>query len=140
MKDQGAGMPDGGLFTPDQFIRGEDAIKPGELAGPSRGVVECKPPAANVLKVKDTKQVSDYWDRYNQVLMTNYREFLLIGRDDYGVPVKHEYYLLAATEEGFWQMCANPATAVAEHADRLIDFLRRCLRRPAPLTRITGDT
>ena len=50
LKDQGAGMPDGGFFTPYQFARGEDfRLKPGQVAGPSRGVVECLPPKADVL-------------------------------------------------------------------------------------------
>jgi hypothetical protein len=61
-----------------------------------------------VLAIADTRQVSDYWDRYNQVLVTNYREFLLIGRDDRGNPVRHEYYRLAANEREFWQLEAEP--------------------------------
>ena len=135
LKNQGAGMPDGGFFTPDQFVKGEDTkLKPGQVAGPSRGVVECKPLKKDVLKVKDTKQVTDYWDHYNQVLVTNYREFVLVGRDQHGVLVKHEYYQLAASEPDFWALAADHSAAVAEHGDRLIDFLRRCLRRPAPLT------
>jgi len=63
LKNQGAGMPDGGLFTPDQFQRGEDKPRAGQL--PSRGVIECKPPKDEVLKIADTKQVSDYWQRNN---------------------------------------------------------------------------
>ncbi len=135
LKNQGAGMPDGGFFTQDQFVKGEDVkLKPGQLANPSRGVVECKPLNKLVLKVADTKQVTDYWEHYNQVLVTNYREFMLIGRDEHGVLVRHEYYQLAATEPDFWALADDPAKAVEEHGDRLTDFLRRCLRRPAPLT------
>jgi hypothetical protein len=130
LKNQGAGMPDGGLFTPDQIDRGANEPRAGQA--PARGVIECKPPKQDVLAVAETEQVSDYWQRCNQVLVTNYREFVLIGRDDRGRPVRHEFYRLAATERDFWQ---RPAEAVAtEHGDRLLDFLRRCLRRPAPLT------
>src|SRR5438874_9196167 len=78
LKNQGAGMPDGGFFTPDQFVKGEETLKAGQVANPSRGVVECKPLNKLVLKIADTKQVTDYWEHYNQVLVTNYREFLLI--------------------------------------------------------------
>jgi hypothetical protein len=101
LKNQGAGMPDGGLFTKDQIARGADAPPPGQA--PARGVIECKPPKQDVLAIADTRQVSDYWDRYNQVLVTNYREFLLVGRDDRGHPVRLEYYRLAASQREFCQ-------------------------------------
>jgi hypothetical protein len=130
LRNQGAGMPDGGLFTPDQIARG--ASEPPEGQNPSRGVIECKPPKDDVLAIADTRQVSTYWNRYNQVLVTNYREFVLIGRDDRGLPVRHEFYRLAADEPDFWRR--DVAATVAEHGDRLLDFLERCLRRPAPLT------
>ena len=130
LKNQGAGLPDGGLFTPDQIPRGTEELPAGQT--PSRGVIECKKPKDDVLAVAATEQVSDYWDRYNQVLVTNYREFLLLGRDDLGKPVRHEFYRLAATEKEFWQRPVE--AAVVEHGDRLLDFLKRCLRRPAPLT------
>lgn len=100
LKNQGAGMPDGGLFTPDQIARGADEPPAGQA--PGRGVIECKKPKEDVLAVAETEQVSDYWDRYNQVLVTNYRDFLLIGRDDRGKPVRHEFYRLAVSEKQFW--------------------------------------
>src|SRR5260370_38520461 len=84
LKNQGAGMPDGGLFTPDQMTRGTDEPPAGQP--PNRGVIECKRPKDDVIAIADTTQVSDYWNRYNQVLVTNYREFLLLGRDDHGNP------------------------------------------------------
>jgi hypothetical protein len=130
LKNQGAGMPDGGLFTPDQMTRGTDEPPTGQP--PNRGVIECKRPKDDVIAIADTAQVSDYWNRYNQVLVTNYREFLLLGRDDEGKPVTHEYYRLAATEKEFWS--ANVAAMVTVHGDRFLDFLTRCLRRPTPLT------
>jgi hypothetical protein len=94
-------------------------------------VIECKPPKDDVLAIADTRQVSTYWNRYHQVLVTNYREFLLIGREA-GKPVRHEFYRLAADEREFWRRDA--AATMTEHGDRLLDFLERCLRRPAPLT------
>src|SRR5581483_3002209 len=102
LKNQGAGLPDGGLFTPDQIAKGADEPPPGQA--PARGVIECKPPKDDVLTVADTKQVSDYWDKYNQVLVTNYREFVLVGRDDAGRPVRHEHYRLAASAAEFWKL------------------------------------
>src|SRR5262249_51735484 len=104
LKDQGAGLPDGGLFTPDQISR--DATQPPAGQTPSRGVIECKKPKDDVLAIADTQQVSKYWDRYNQVLVTNYWEFLLLGRDDRGRPVRHEHYRLAADAADFWKRAA----------------------------------
>jgi hypothetical protein len=132
LKNQGAGMPDGGLFAKDQIPRGADEPRTGQV--PARGVIECKPPKADVVAIADTRQVSEYWDRYTQVLVTNYREFLLIGRDDKGQPARHEYYRLAASEREFWQLAAEPDKAAKVHGERLLDFFIRCLRRPAPLT------
>ncbi len=40
LKDQGAGMPGGGLFTPDQYQRGADQPLPGKL--PADGSVALK--------------------------------------------------------------------------------------------------
>jgi hypothetical protein len=132
LRNQGAGMPDGGLFTSEQLQKGEGTLRKGQL--PSRGVVECKPPKSDVLEIADTKQVFDYWEQNNQVLVTNNREFLLIGRDERGKPVRHEHYQLADTEKAFWKLASKPHAAIAEHGDRLLDFLRRCMRRSAPLT------
>ncbi|MGI8979840.1 MAG: hypothetical protein ACR2FY_11500 [Pirellulaceae bacterium] len=125
-------MPDGGLFTKDQIAKGSDAPPAGQK--PARGAIECKPPKADVLKIADTQQVTDYWESYNQVLVTNYREFLLMGRDDQGKPVRHEYYRLAETEKEFWSLAQHPEKAAEAHGERLLDFFRRCLLRPAPLT------
>ena len=95
-------MPDGGLFTPDQFVQGEEGrVKPGQRAGPSRGVVECKRPCDEVAAVAEIEQVSRYWERYNQVLVTNYRNFRLIGADLHGVKVTHETCRLAPTGAAF---------------------------------------
>ena len=135
LRNQGSGMPDGGLFTPDQCLHGDAfSVKPSQMAGPSRGVVECKPPRDEVAAVAETEQVSRYWDRYNQVLVTNYRDFRLIGADAHGVKVTHETFRLAPTEAAFWALAADPAASAVVHGDRLMDFLRRCLRRPVPLT------
>jgi hypothetical protein len=131
LKSFDGNMPDGGLFTGDQLLKGE---LPKQLSSPpSRGVIECKPPTDDVLAVADTKQISRYYNRFNQVLVTNYREFLLVGRSPNGKPERLEYYRLADSADAFWELCANRKAAVAEHGDRLLDFLKRCLRRPAPL-------
>ncbi|MGI8981448.1 MAG: hypothetical protein ACR2FY_19655 [Pirellulaceae bacterium] len=45
LKDQGAGMPDGGLLTKDQFAH--KSTEPPLGQAPARGVIECKPPKAD---------------------------------------------------------------------------------------------
>ena len=50
LKNQGAGLPDGGLFTADQFQKGIDLEPlPGQL--PSRGAIEVKAATAELDQV-----------------------------------------------------------------------------------------
>jgi hypothetical protein len=86
LRNQGAGMPDGGLFTPDQFQKG--AEEPLDDQPPSRGAIECKSTKDNAWVTADTEQVSKYWNKYHQVLVTNYRDFVLVGQDTDGWPIK----------------------------------------------------
>ena len=41
---------------------------------------------------------------------------------------------VAATADEFWTIASDRKAAVIEHGDRLLDFLKRCLRCPAPLS------
>lgn len=72
LKNLGAGNPDGGLFTPDQFDRAAAEVK--NLGAPARGVIEVKSPAEPVNDTATTQQISKYWDRYKLVLVTNLRD------------------------------------------------------------------
>jgi hypothetical protein len=130
LSNLGGNMPDGGLFTPDQFPKGSTQAPVGQK--PSRGCIEVKPPKDELLAVADSKQVSRYWQSYNQVLVTNLREFVLVGRDDDGNRINYEHFQLAATAKEFW--AANPAKLASEIGDTFLDFLKRCLLRPAPVT------
>ena len=130
LKNQGGNMPDGGLFTPDQIAKGTDEPPVGQA--PSRGVIECKKPKDDLLALADSEQVSRYWDMSNQVLVTNYREFLLVGRDEAGNRVRYEHFKLVESEKAFWT--ADAAKLTAELGDPFLDFLKRCLMRPAPVT------
>jgi len=79
-KNRGAGIPDGGLFTGDQ-LRKEPDNDPLVSQLPARGVMEVKDTSQDVLQIAGSKQVLGYLDRYGQVLVTNYRDFLLLGRN-----------------------------------------------------------
>jgi hypothetical protein len=94
IKNQGAGLPDGGLFTQDQLPTNPfiDSMS-GQL--PAVGVIEVKGTSDDTWITAEGDQVSKYWKRYKQVLVTNYRDFLLIGQDNEGRPLKLESFRLA---------------------------------------------
>jgi len=132
LANTGAGLPDGGLFAASQFKkRGDAEPLPGQM--PERGVIEIKSPKEEVSAIADTKQVSKYWAKYKLVLVTNYRDFRLVGERD-GKPVTVESYRLADSEAAFWALAAHPQKAATEQGDRFADFIARCLRRNAPLS------
>jgi hypothetical protein len=131
--NRGAGLPDGGLFTADQFRKTSDAApRPGQL--PARGVVEAKPPAEDVRDVARRPQVKRYLAEYGLVLVTNYRDFLLLGRDPQGRPLEMEAYALADDEASFWSAAAHPQTTAKAHGPRFVEYLKRVMLAIAPLT------
>lgn len=131
-KNRGAGLPDGGLFTSDQFQRSsEHEPLPGQL--PSRGVVEIKGTGDDAWVTADGQQVSRYWGKYGQVLVTNYRDFVLLGQDANGVQAKLETFRLAPSESAFWKAASDPQTLAASHAERLAEYLKRVLLHAASL-------
>jgi hypothetical protein len=130
LKNLGAGNPDGGLFTADQFDRASAEVK--NLGAPSRGVIEVKSPAEAVNDIETTKQIGKYWDRYKLVLVTNLREWLLIGERS-GQRATLERFTLAADETSFWELAAHPAKAQTRQGPAFEDFLARVLQHNAPL-------
>ncbi|MDQ2731606.1 MAG: DNA methyltransferase, partial [Armatimonadota bacterium] len=83
LKNQGAGIPDGGFFTPDQLRDAADET-PQPALTPARGVLEVKGAGDDIRKIAASDQVAKYWTRYGQVLVTNLRDFVLVGRDAAG--------------------------------------------------------
>ena len=132
LQNAGAGMPDGGFFTPDQFPRSSKTEpRPGQI--PTRGAIEVKGANEDVQRIADTKQVRDYLKRYRQVLVTNYRGFLLLGYDHEGQPCGYEGYSLAEDERAFWSGVAHPRKMAEEHGERLTEYLKRAMLRRAEL-------
>jgi hypothetical protein len=74
LKSLGAGNPDGGFFTADQFDRKTEAPK--NIAAPARGVLEVKAPGEPLDFTIASAQVAKYWNRYRLVLVTNLRDWL----------------------------------------------------------------
>ena len=130
LKSLGAGNPDGGLFTAEQFDRKTEAPK--NPAAPARGVIEVKSPAEAVDFTAASAQVAKYWDRYRLVLVTNLRDWLLIGERQ-GQRVELERYVLAPSEPAFWVLAKHPLKAQRERGAAFADFLARVMLHAAPL-------
>lgn len=138
LKDTGAGKPDGGLFIREQLPRAHAAdavlLRAAALpALPARGAIEVKSPAEDLSAIIVGEQVGRYLQHYRQVLVTNLREFVLMGLDEQQRPVQLESYSLADSDPDFWALCEHPRRAANDHGERLLDYLSRvCLLR-APL-------
>ena len=132
LANRGAGQPDGGLFTNEQ-LRGGDNSKPLMGQSPNRGVIEVKPASDNAWLTADGSQVSQYWAKYRQVLVTNYRDFVLVGQDADGKPVKLESYRLASNEAEFWSKANHPSAFANEQEVPFIEYLNRVMLHGAPI-------
>ena len=131
--NRGAGHPDGGFFTKEQWDHGnEQSPLLGQV--PSRGVIEIKPTCDDTWVTAESGQVSKYWKKYQLVLVTNYRDFVLIGKDQNGNPVKLESYRLASSEADFWMKAAHPNKFAQDYGETFIEFLRRAMLQAAPVS------
>jgi hypothetical protein len=133
----GSGIPDGGLFTVDQFRRTSRdpaaAENPFLVQNPSRGVIEAKPPCDDLDAIVGSEQVERYWKRYGMVLVTNFRAFALVGKGPDGQPRALESFALAESESAFWALAAHPRKTADEHGARMLEYLKRVLLHNAPL-------
>ena len=75
--DQGAGHPDFGLYAAKQVQRG----RPRKGQTPERGVVEVKAAGDEAWLTAASDPVSRYWGCLPVVLVTNTRDFVLVGED-----------------------------------------------------------
>jgi hypothetical protein len=132
LANRGAGQPDGGLFTAEQFQKVSD-VEPLPGQKPARGVIEVKPVKDDAWRTADGEQVSRYWGRYRQVLVTNYRDFLLVGQDAEGRFAKLEPFRLAESEKAFWIAAAHPRALADKIGARFQEFLLRVMRHAALL-------
>ncbi|MBA3247014.1 MAG: N-6 DNA methylase, partial [Pyrinomonadaceae bacterium] len=138
LKNRGAGLPDGGLFTAKQLkkLGGDEALhEPAAFKGqqPERGVIEVKGAGENVRDIVAGEQVARYLRHYGQVLVTNLREFLLVGREASGALKFLEFYALAESEKEFWQLAQHPRELAAAHGARFSEYLKRVMLSLAPL-------
>lgn len=137
IRNRGAGIPDGGLFSAEQ-LRSEQAEQITDSANfggqvPARGVVEVKGTGDDVMKIAQSAQVKKYLDRYGLVLVTNLREFVIVGRDVSGAARVLEGYVLAANEKEFWDKTRKPREFALEHESRFDEYIKRVMLTSAPL-------
>ena len=130
--DQGAGHPDFGLYTTRQTQRGGgQRQRQGQV--PERGVVEVKAAADDAWLTADGEQVSRYWQRYRQVLVTNTRDFVMVGEDADGQPVRLETFRLADSAADFAERLEHPRAFANEVGVGLAEYLCRALSNAASL-------
>ena len=129
LAEQGAGHPDFGLYAAKQVQRG----KPRTGQVPECGVVEVKPVGDDAWLTASGEQVSKYWNKYRLVLVTNTRDFVLLGEDTAGNPVKLETFRLADTSEEFESRLEKPRAFANEVGAGLGEYLSRALSHRARL-------
>lgn len=133
-KNIGSGIPDGGMFTKDQFHKGEESILDFVGTPPSRGAIEIKGTSEDIEKLGKSKQVEKYLQRYGQVLVTNYYQFLLIVKDSDEKSKFLERYELAESEKEFWRKSRDLKVFGQEHEEGLTQFLLRVMLHATPLS------
>ena len=129
LAQQGAGHPDFGLYAARQVQKG----RPREGQLPECGVVEVKPAGDDAWLTAEGAQVSKYWSRYRLVLVTNTRDFVLLGEDTAGNPVKLETFRLAGTQDEFESRLQTPRAFARDAGPALGEYLCRALSHRATL-------
>ena len=134
--DQGAGHPDFGIYTGRQVQKG----RPREGQLPEQGVVEVKSADEDASVTAEGEQIERYRLRYGTVLVTNTRDFVLVGEDWAGQRAKRESFKLAATghnpashlESGKSSEGTFMRTTAALHASHAPNTSPACHRRSCP--------
>ena len=127
--DQGAGHPDYALYTAKQVQKG----RPREGQVPERGVVEVKGVGEDAWLTAESDQVTRYWGHYRLVLVTNLRDFVLVGADGSGSPARLEPFRLAEDADDFWSKVERPRAFAREVGAGLGEYLARALSHQATL-------
>ena len=127
--DQGAGHPDYALYTAKQVQKGQ----PREGQIPERGVVEVKGMGDDAGLTAKSDQVRRYCGRYQLVLVTNLRDFILVGTDGSGGPTQLEACRLAESADDFLNRLGKPRAFAREVGAGLGEYLARALSHRAAL-------
>ncbi len=119
----GAGHPDFGLFTHHQLSDSEKS----KGQHPERGVIELKPLDDDAFVTAASSQVSRYLSHYKLVLVTNLRDFVLVGENSSGNSVKLETFRLAESADEFIQKLAAPRAFARKVGESIGEYLCRAL-------------
>ena len=129
LAQQGAGHPDFGLYHANQV----HSLKPKADQTPEAGVVEVKGTDDDAWLTADGPQVSRYWERYRLVLVTNTRDFVLLGEDLQGNPAKLETFRLSDSAAEFEAQLHHPRSFANRTGSALSEYLGRALSHRAAL-------
>ena len=129
LTQQGADHPDFGIFAAKQVSKGQPKL--GQL--PEGGVVEVKPASDDAWLTADSAQVSKYRGLYRLVLVTNTRDFVLLGEDANDNPTKLETFRLAASAAEFDNQLQHPRSFANKTGPALAEYLGRALSHRAAL-------
>lgn len=141
LRNDGAGMPDGGFFDTKQMsatkglpaavTSGDGRIFSGQP--PTHGVIEAKPIDADLGALARTPQVKKYLNRYGRVLLTNYRQFLVVELTPDGAMSRGETFTISDSPAEFGVRCRTAAASRDEEA-AFGQYLERVLSVGAPIT------
>ena len=127
----GAGHPDFGLYAAKQVQKGHPKKGQGPL--PECGVVEVKSADDDAWLTAGSAQVSKYWELYRLVLITNTRDFVLLGEDGQGNPAKLETFRLASSNDDFKTKLQHSKAFANAAGPALSEYLGRALSNRAAL-------
>jgi hypothetical protein len=132
LRNRGSGFPDMGLFVAARGMVLEDWP---EARAPERGVVEVDDIPADLSVKTGSAQVRRYLADYGLVLVTNYRDFVLLGRDAGGRPERRESFSFDCADAAAFFTLARGTRRPPGLAARFAEFLERVLLHQAPLAR-----
>ena len=112
--ETGSGQPDLGFFSADN-------------SDPDRGVVEVKGADADLDALIASEQVHSYWQTRKLVLVTNLRQFALVGQDGDGAKTTLERYSLADSAADFDDLLQHRTRAANRHGVALGEYLLRVM-------------
>ena len=130
LAQQGAGHPDLGLYAAGQVQKG----RPKQGQAPERGVMEVKPTGDDAWLTAEGSQVSRYWERYRLVLVTNTRDFVLLGEDAQGNAARLETFRLAGSAGDFEERLQHPRAFARDIGSPFVEYLSRMLSHRASLS------
>ena len=97
-------------------------------------MVEVKSPADDAWLTAEGRQASRYCGRYRLVLVTNARDFVLVGEDTSRSPTTLATLWLASTEGEFLSRLEKPQAFARDLGASLGEYLARALSHRAALT------